>query len=499
MKFRFSDGRKALVFLAALFTLSACAKFQYQPVATIAKVNPAAGYRLETAYRNKPAGDDLLVVLMFSGGGTRAAALGYGVLEELNKQTVYNGGRKQTMLEAVDLVYGVSGGSVLAAYFALHGRDTIPSFEKRFLKQNFQRQVSKQIFSIANLPRLTSPEFGRGDLLQEQFESTLFKNATFGDLAKHGKGPFAVITATDMSAGNRVEFTQEYFDALCVDLSDLPIARAVAASSAVPLVFAPVTINNNGGNCGYRLPEQIVSAVGDGDDKLQQQTRLEMVIQNIMSYQDGKKRPYIHLLDGGLTDNLGLRGLLDMSDLYGKSVYTRVNNNRIRKVVIINVNAQNNPASHIDKTAAVPGLHAVAASVIDIPIGKYSQETLRRFRAFADQWNADLDGSQGGKKVDMYFVSLNLADLPDSPLRRRVLDITTSFYLPAQDVNSLKEAGRVLLSRSQEYRRLMQDLALPAPAAEPIPEPQVQSKGKTKEAAANAAPPEQNASATQAQ
>ena len=99
----------------------------------------------------------------------------------------------------------------------------------------------------------------------------------------------------------------------------------------------------------------------------------------------------------------------------------------------------------------------------------------------------------------MYFVSLNLADLPDSPLRRRVLDITTSFYLPAQDVNSLKEAGRVLLSRSQEYRRLMQDLALPAPAAEPIPEPQVQSKGKTKEAAANAAPPEQNPSATQAQ
>lgn len=501
MKFRFSDGRKALVFLAALFTLSACAKFQYQPVATIAKVNPAAGYRLETAYRNKPAGDDLLVVLMFSGGGTRAAALGYGVLEELNKQTVYNGGRKQTMLEAVDLVYGVSGGSVLAAYFALHGRDTIPSFEKRFLKQNFQRQVSKQIFSIANLPRLTSPEFGRGDLLQEQFESTLFKNATFGDLAKHGKGPFAVITATDMSAGNRVEFTQEYFDALCVDLSDLPIARAVAASSAVPLVFAPVTVNNNGGNCGYRLPEQIVRAVADenGSDKLQQQTRLEMLMQGIMNYQDSHSRPYVHLLDGGLTDNLGLRGLLDMSDLYGKSVYTRVNNNRIRKVVIINVNAQNNPASHIDKTAAVPGLRAVAASVIDIPIGKYSQETLRRFRAFADQWNADLDGSQGGKKVDMYFVSLNLADLPDSPLRRRVLDITTSFYLPAQDVNSLKEAGRVLLSRSQEYRRLMQDLALPAPAAEPIPEPQVQSKGKTKEAAANAAPPEQNPSATQAQ
>ena len=93
----------------------------------------------------------------------------------------------------------------------------------------------------------------------------------------------------------------------------------------------------------------------------------------------------------------------------------------------------------------------------------------------------------------MYFVSLNLADLPDSPLRRRVLDITTSFYLPAQDVNSLKEAGRVLLSRSQEYRRLMQDLALPAPAEAPLP-----NEGKAQEAA-SAALPEPSASDAQAQ
>ena len=496
MNKRFSDGLKALLLPALLLALSACAKFQYQPVATIAKVDRAEGYRLDTAYRKKPAEDDMLVVLMFSGGGTRAAALGYGVLEELDKQPLYKGGRQQTMLDAVDLVYGVSGGSVLAAYFSLHGRDTIPAFERRFLKQNFQRQVSKQIFSFANLPRLTSPEFGRGDLLQEQFETTLFKNATFGDLHRHGKGPFAVITATDMSAGNRFEFTQEYFDALCLNLSDLPIARAVAASSAVPLVFAPLTINNNGGNCGYRLPEQVVDAVTDdnGGDKLQQQTRLEMVMQNIMNYQDGKNRPYIHLLDGGLTDNLGLRSLLDMSDLYRASLYSRVRNNSVRKIVIINVNAQNDPANGIDKTAAVPGLRAVTNAIIDIPIDKYSQETLRRFRAFVDQWNTDVkNGKNSSKPVDMYFVSLNLRDLPQSGLRERVLNIPTSFYLPAHDVNNLKEAGRVLLSRSDEYRRLTKDLALPEPATAPIPEPETaggKDAGKSKET-----PPEQAASA----
>jgi len=123
-------------------------------------------------------------------------------------------------------------------------------FYKRFLHQNFQRQVVKQAFSMSNLPRLASPEYGRGDLLQEQFENHLFGKATFRDLEMHGKGPFAIISATDMGAGERLNFTQEYFDPMCIDLGRLRLARAVAASSAVPMIFAPITLNNNGGNRG---------------------------------------------------------------------------------------------------------------------------------------------------------------------------------------------------------------------------------------------------------
>lgn len=475
---RFFGRLKKAVLLVALSGLSACAQFQYQPVATIDKVDRSQGYRFD-AEAGKPQDDDMLVVLMFSGGGTRAAALGYGVLEELDKQKIYSGGQEKSLLETVDLVYGVSGGSVLAAYFSLHGKETIPSFERRFLKQNFQRQVSKQVFSLANVPRLTSPEFGRGDLLQEQFESTLFKNATFGDLASRRKGPFAVITATDMSLGNRFEFTQEYFDMMCLNLSDLKIARAVAASSAVPLVFAPLTLNNNGGNCGYRLPEKISRAVVDNfsADKLQQ-TRLEMLGQGVAAYQNSKERPYIHLLDGGLTDNLGLRSLIDMFELYGDSLAKQIRANRARHIVIINVNAQNAPANNIDRSANVPGLRAVASAVIDIPIDRFSQETLRRFRVLADQWNEEAKKSGDGRRADMYFVSLNLRDLPESELRNSVLNIPTSFYLPANEVNDLKEAGRVLLSRSEEYRRLLKDLSLPPPEVKPVPEPAPKHDGK---------------------
>ena len=96
------------------------------------------------------------------------------------------------------------------------------------------------------MPRLTSPQFGRSDLLQEQLNLALYRGKNL-QILNNVKGPFAVINATDMVAGQEVSFTQDFFDWLCVDLNDVEIARAVAASSAVPLIFSPITQNNHGG------------------------------------------------------------------------------------------------------------------------------------------------------------------------------------------------------------------------------------------------------------
>lgn len=445
--------------IAATLFLSGCNLVQYRPLTTIDKVDTRQGYRLEQSL-TKRGNDDTFVVLMLSGGGTRAAALGYGVLEELGRQKIYIGGRETTLLESVDLVYGVSGGSVLAAYYSMHGKDTIPSFEQLFLKQNFQRLVTKQVFSSANLPRLASPEFGRGDLLQEQFENVLFGKTTFGDLAKYRKGPFAVISATDMAIGARLEFTQEYFDSMCLNLSDMRIARAVAASSAVPLVFAPVTLNNNGGNCGYKLPVPMQLATELNPDKQQNKTRRELV-ERAKQYENSRQRPYIHLLDGGLTDNLGLRGILDTSELYPSNVLQRrFLDDSIRKIVVINVNAQNLMPSTIDQSPAVPGFQDVINAVVNVPIDQYSRESLRRFRAFTDKWNEELKRNHGESKASLYFVSLNLHDLPDSPLRKSVLHIPTSFYLPRSDINNLKLAAHTLLKQSGEYKRMLKEMSL---------------------------------------
>lgn len=444
--------KSALSLLSAAL-LSACSLVKYQPIASIDTVDLQRGYRFETSRPQHNDEDDTLVVLMFSGGGTRAAALGYGVLEQLHKQQITIGGKKQSLMSNVDVVVGVSGGSVLAAYFALKGEETIPLFYKHFLHQNFQRQVVKQAFSMSNLPRLASPEYGRGDLLQEQFENYLFGKTTFRDLEKNAKGPFAIISATDMGIGERFNFTQEYFDPMCIDLGDLRLARAVAASSSVPMVFAPITLNNNGGHCQYTPPLQLVSDSESG--KKQLQTRKEF-FERFQKYSDSKNRPYIHLIDGGLTDNLGMRSLLDMTEMYPEKLLThKIKQNKIRHIVVINVNAQNEVSSDLDKSAAVPGFRDVVSSIVNIPIDQNSQESLRRFRAFVDQWNKDkqTDG------ISFSFVSLNLKDLPPSELREKVLNIPTSFYLPPEDVDNLRTAAAELMKQSLDYRNLLTEFA----------------------------------------
>ncbi len=441
---------KSTLSMLSLALLSACSLVKYQPVAGIDAVDLKQGYRFETSKLQREDDDDTLIVVMFSGGGTRAAALGYGVLEQLNQQQVTIGGKRKSLLANVDVVVGVSGGSVLAAYFALKGEETIPLFYKRFLHQNFQRQVVKQAFSMSNLPRLASPEYGRGDLLQEQFENYLFGKTTFRDLEKNAKGPFAIISATDMGIGERFNFTQEYFDPMCIDLGDLRLARAVAASSSVPMVFAPITLNNNGGRCSYTPPIKIEDA-DDSETGRQQSRTIKEFYERFQKYADGKNRPYIHLIDGGLTDNLGMRSLLDMTEMYPEKILQ----NNIRHIVVINVNAQNQVSSNLDKTAAVPGFRDVVSSIVNIPIDQNSQESLRRFRAFVDQWNKDkqTDG------ISFSFVSLNLKDLPPSKLREKVLNIPTSFYLPPEDVDNLRTAAAELMKQSLDYRNLLTEFA----------------------------------------
>ena len=228
--------------------LDGCASRPVNP--PIAQVGVATGYDFQTRQKHFK-NQENLVVLAFSGGGTRAAAFSYGVLEFLRRTEVVGPrGNKARLLDAVDVVTGVSGGSFTALAYGLYGDKLFADYEQRFLKRDVQGELISRALTPTNWGKLASPTWGRSELAADLYDEILFNGATFGDLDR-GDGPYILASATDISTGSRVTFNQNIFNALCSDLDAVRLSRAAAASSAVPAVLSPVTINNYGGTCNF--------------------------------------------------------------------------------------------------------------------------------------------------------------------------------------------------------------------------------------------------------
>jgi len=118
-------------------------------------------------------------VLSFSGEGTRAAALSYGVLEELNRYQLTVEGQQRRLIDEIDLITGVSGGSFTALSYALYKERLFEEYETRFLKRNVQGALVRRSFvNPLNWFKLWSGNFGRSELAAEYYDEILFEGAT---------------------------------------------------------------------------------------------------------------------------------------------------------------------------------------------------------------------------------------------------------------------------------------------------------------------------------
>jgi len=198
------------------------------------------------------------------------------------------------------------------------------------------------------------------------------------------KGPVIFINATDMSYGTRIGFTQDVFDLICSDLSHYPVARAAAASSAVPMALTPITLRNYAGTCGYKIPERMEKTF-KGRSVSERQFYLA---NNLSVYLDSEKKRYIHLVDGGVADNLGLRAVLDRVLLQGnfwKSI-KGTPAEKVQKVVLIVVNAETEPDRKWDRTERIPPFGAMASAYSSVGIERYNQETLALLEESVKSW-----------------------------------------------------------------------------------------------------------------
>ena len=175
-----------------------------------------------------------------------------GVSQEYRDQR--RQGQDQRLLDHVNLITGVSGGSFTALAYGLYGEKLFDDYETRFLKRDVQGEILSRTVNPFNWPKLGSTGYGRSELASQLYDEILFNGATFGDLAR-AQGPMILASATDLSTGARFVFSQGYFDVICSDLGAVHLSRAAAASSAVPVVLSPITLNNYGGTCNMGLPE----------------------------------------------------------------------------------------------------------------------------------------------------------------------------------------------------------------------------------------------------
>ena len=119
---------------------------------------------------------------------------------------------------------------------------------------------------------------------------------------------------------------------------------------------------------------------------------------------------------------------------------------------------QSQLTSEIDQSVNIPKTMDVVNTIVNVPIDRNTQTTLRRFRELTDEWNKTMLKQPADKRVELHFVSIGLKDLPESPLKQEVLNINTSFYLPNKDINKLKQAAQILLQNSKEYQGLLEAL-----------------------------------------
>jgi NTE family protein len=458
-------GRVAsyLLLLLSATLATGCSHFGHYPVnAPLEKYTPGYGY---IAKNMGPVGnsEEMLLFLSFSGGGTRAAAFSYGVLEELRATEAPIGGNKRRLLDEVDIISGVSGGSFTAAYFGLFGDRIFDDYETRFLKKNVQGDLLKSMFlNPVNWFRLSSPLFDRSDLAAEYYDENVFDKKTFGDMLEQ-KGPAVLINATDMSLGSRIVFHQRYFDAICSDLSKFPVARACAASSAVPGVLTPITLKNYAGSCGFVLP-----TLSGTESRSFRQREMREHVELVM---DAKKKAYFHLIDGGVADNLGLRSLEESIDAVGNfwTAMKLTGREKVRKIVLIVVNAESKTESQWDAAEFMPPLSAMLSNYSTIAIVRYNRETMAVLQESFGRWADQIregrcppgqistePGSCGD--IEFYLVDVRFRNLEDRAEGDYLAGLPTAFRLSPEEVDRLKAAARTLLTESDDFQKFLRDL-----------------------------------------
>ncbi len=453
--------------LACAAALGGCATIHNEPVNRPLADSIAAAPNPGQAVPNYD--DDLLIALSFSGGGTRAAAFSFGALTEMDATPTRGRGGSTSLLDRVDFVSGVSGGSVTAAYYGLKKRAALADFREKFLLRDAEESLSTKV-TPATLTRALAGGVNDSRAFPRWLDENLFNGATFASY-RADRRPRIWINAADIYNRTPFVFGQTAFSAMCSDLDSYPIAEAVAASAAVPVVFAPVVIQTYASGCQHPLPEWIERARRDPAAS----PMLKSFANAIARYHDGSM-PYIKLLDGGLVDNYGLSGFtiarLSSTTPYGPLTPRQAV--KLRRVLTLVVDAGRGPSGNWTQTIEGPSGPELVAAAADTAIDASVRASYTAFDRTMSEWQSalvrwrcglsesarkSLGAPAGWNCRDLKFFVARVGFDQLGPARAAELDsVKTSLRLPPETVDLLIAAGRDALRSNPTYTAFLKSL-----------------------------------------
>ncbi|MEQ9811639.1 MAG: patatin-like phospholipase family protein [Azospirillaceae bacterium] len=428
------------------------------------------GYRTRTFALEHGLGDTFLA-LAFSGGGKRSASFAYGFLEGL-RQIDIGGGR--SLLDEVDIIAGVSGGTFPATYYGLHRERIFSDFVDGFLRYDLEADIASLLLVPWNWRWAVDPFYGTNDAMAEIYDDLYLDGATYADLMAAGP-PLIMVNATDITNGAVFSFTQDYFDLLCSDLLQEPIARALAASNGFPIVFTPITLNSYAEDCGGRQPALL--ARYDSLAQTRNFDRLQAIADQFGAYLDPNETQYVHLMDGGIVDNLAMRSMLNAiqtirleraSDVAAQILAQRPVT--FDDIVLISVDGESALDTSWARQPTVSGLAQILSLVTGTQIDAYNVETLAlahaEIAALADLMTEQRCAASTTASPDMdacmpvsgTVLHYSLRQIDDPAIRARLEAIPTGLSIPDEDVDLLVQQGSLRALQSAELLALAERL-----------------------------------------
>jgi NTE family protein len=451
-------ARRALA--AAVLALAGCAtSFDNQPsnrVITAAFV--------EQSQRPRDIVGSNVIGLSMSGGGLRAAAFSFGVLQALTAA----GEQRTDLFDELTFISSVSGGSLTAAYTALNGREGMASYRARVLDRNLERDLRLNVLSPVNLARLLAGGVNDRSNLAATLDADVFGGATFADLYRRNK-PDVWINATDLYNRTPFPFIPPLFMGLCSDLSQLRVSEAVAASMAVPLAFAPVVLRTYPDDCLTPMPANLAGMLAD--DGSVATGIVASAARAIRNYRDPQRMRYVKLADGGLTDNQGLASILIARAVSG-TPYGPLNEAdavRMRRMLFLIVDAGRPPGGAWAMELDGPSGVDVGVAAVDAAIDSATRLSAAAFRTMSGEWRdsivrfrCSLSAEQMRRHVpagqpwrcdDVRFFVGTVSPESLSPERAaRLREMPTRLALPRDDVEAAIDAGRDAALRNPALR-----------------------------------------------